>query len=417
MLKDVDVQKTFWVGHQHVTDMLCFLAHFIVARELLRATPLPGRTEAFDNHLRTHGNVQFARSFCLQQVLDAMRCTRLCNIDNRFDRGSHRMSTSAPLDPSCPRYCSAALLTLVARVLLKDHAITLDITGPLLTLAAIFGVLTGGMTVCSILEVRLRETASWPAPAWCNLLLTKTADTEMVWGTTAGRPRTTKQCNLALDEDIPINADAPVLEDDAAAVLPSRKLPDTIREVVSEIGAVILKLAQESGNTWATANHIGFRPLKTLGFDKARQLWPLMAAGSIACWSRGKWFAPVPLMPEVGLSTKVLMDRVMELWTDAGCGSSESFMQSYGLVPLMPTVGGAPRMLSVLQGRSALCGSDGLPTRHPPQLLLQTTRDLQKQVRKLDATIVLTWPITENVLCCAMKVLDRINGVTTHAEY
>ena len=83
----------------------------------------------------------------------------------------------------------------------------------------------------------------------------------------------------------------------------------------------------------------------------------------------------------------------------------------------MPVVGGAPRMLSVLQGRSALYGCDGLPTRHPSELLLQTTRDLQKQVRKLDAGVPLTWPITENILCCAMKVLDRINGDTIHAEY
>ena len=142
-----------------------------------------------------------------------------------------------------------------------------------------------------------------------------------------------------------------------------------------------------------------------------------MAAGSITRWSRGKWFTPVSLLPEQGLSTKVLMDRVMELWVDAGCGTNDAFLQTYGILPLMPAVGGAPRMLSVLQGRSALCGCDGLPTRHPPQLLLQTTRDLQKQVRKLDAGVTLTWPITENILCCAMKVIDRINGVTTHAEY
>ena len=57
-------------------------------------------------------------------------------------------------------YCSAALLTLVTRMLLKNHVITLELTGPLLTLAAIFGMLTGGVTICSILEARLRETAS-----------------------------------------------------------------------------------------------------------------------------------------------------------------------------------------------------------------------------------------------------------------
>ena len=253
-----------------------------------------------------------------------------------------------------------------------DRSHVTQVTGPLLTLAAIFGVLTGGVTVCNILEVRLRETASWPTPAWCSLLLTSTADADMVWGTTAGCPRLTKQCTLVLDDELSTNPDPSVPEDDAAATLCSRNLPDTIRSVVTEIGTLILKLAQESRNTWATASHAGFRPFNSLGFDKALQLWPQMAAGSITRWSRGKWFTPVPLLPEQGLSTKVLMDRVMELWMDAGYGTNDAFLQTYGILPLMPAVGGTPRMLSVLQGRSALYGCDGLPTRYPPELLLHS---------------------------------------------
>ena len=153
-----------------------------------------------------------------------------------------------------------------------DRSHVTQVTGPLLTLAAIFGVLTGGVTVCNILEVRLRETASWPTPAWCSLLLTSTADADMVWGTTAGRPRLTKQCTLVLDDELSTNPDPSVPEDDAAATLCSRNLPDTIRSVVTEIGTLILKLAQESRNTWATASHAGFRPFNSLGFDKALQL-------------------------------------------------------------------------------------------------------------------------------------------------
>ena len=206
-----------------------------------------------------------------------------------------------------------------------DRSHVTQVTGPLLTLAAIFGVLTGGVTVCSILEARLREIASWPTPAWCSLLLTSTAGADMVWGTTAGHLRHTKQCTLVLDDELSTNPDPPVPEDDAAATLCSRNLPDTIRSVVTEIGTLILKLAQESRNTWATASHAGFRPFNSLGFDKALQLWPQMAAGSITRWSRGKWFTPVPLLPEQGLSTKVLMDRVMELWMDVGYGTNDVF--------------------------------------------------------------------------------------------
>ena len=316
-------------------------------------------------------------------------------------------------------YCAVAFLTLAARIFLKDHNMYLEVNGPLLTIGAIFGLLTGGLTIYNHLEERLRETSSWGTPEWCDKLLLKTINSEMIWGSTKGRPRHNRESNLALDEpalEPETVLEEPLLEDESVATS-SQVLLTQVRDVIIEVGTVILQLAYQSGNSWGTVNHAGFRPFNSLGFDRALEMWPLMAGGSIGQWSRGKWFCPVPLIPQNGLTTKVLLDRVMELWVDAGLGSSHEFLRNYGNVPLIPTIGGTPRLLSVLQCRSALCGSDGLPTKHPPQLLLQTMRDLQKQLRKLDSDVLLTWPMTENLLCCTMKILDRINGITIHAPY
>ena len=85
------VQKSFWIGPRQIADMLCFLAHFVVIRELLRKTAFTRRAQALDDYLRQYGNLQFARSFYLEEVLSAMKCTRMCNINNYFDRGSYRM--------------------------------------------------------------------------------------------------------------------------------------------------------------------------------------------------------------------------------------------------------------------------------------------------------------------------------------
>ena len=85
-----------------------------------------------------------------------------------------------------------------------------------------------------------------------------------------------------------------------------------------------------------------------------------MAAGSNIRWYRVKEFVPVPLLPEEDLSTRVLMNRVMELWADAGWGSNNKFIRIYGIIALMTVIVGVPQMLSVLQGRSALCVCDNL---------------------------------------------------------
>ena len=60
-------------------------------------------------------------------------------------------------------------------------------------------------------------------------------------------------------------------------------------------------------------------------------------------------------------------------------------------------------MIAVLQQRKALLGSDGLPERRPPQVLLTITRSLQKLLPKITAQvgapdIQIAWPQVENIL-------------------
>ena len=82
-------------------------------------------------------------------------------------------------------------------------------------------------------------------------------------------------------------------------------------------------------------------------------------------------------------------------------------------VPRLPAEGGCPRFLPILAQRSTICGIDLCPARHPPQRLLQVTRNLEKVINEIcnrtgRQRVPLSWPITENVLCCCMKIIDTI---------
>ena len=85
-------------------------------------------------------------------------------------------------------------------------------------------------------------------------------------------------------------------------------------------------------------------------------------------------------------------------------------------------MGGCPRFLAILAECSAICGTDLCPARHPPQRLLQVTRNLQKAIDEIcnrtgRQRVPLSWPVTENVLCCCMKFVDAMNGSQAHAPY
>lgn len=115
-------------------------------------------------------------------------------------------------------------------------------------------------------------------------------------------------------------------------------------------------------------------------------------------------------------------------------------------MPIIPSVGGATRMTSILQGRSGL-GTDHIPTKHQPQLLHHYTRLALMSLTQLELPSwswpwQLTWlaalaksqrqerPTTAHWcscpfaslglsprMCCFSKCLDHINGATSHAAY
>ena len=132
----------------------------------------------------------------------------------------------------------------------------------------------------------------------------------------------------------------------------------------------MLQQAERCGDSWGSANHCGWPTFNALGYTRAINTWPEIVDTTVARWSRGAWMAPMPLFPSYALSTKVLCDRTTELWADSGLGTTQIFLRQYAFLPLLPTVGGMPRVLSILQRRSAILGSDLLPVRHPPHLLL-----------------------------------------------
>ena len=285
-------------------------------------------------------------------------------------------------------------------------------SGPLLAIAAAFGILTGGVTIYNILQTRLQATSHETTPAWCAQLLQATCpDAQLLWGKTQGNPRNKKGNALEVDHEQlrlppPDQAPGPATSagEEATEGAACGRLTRRLR-LLGSLGLEALCYSRLSAT-----ETVAVVPATVVGVPST--------PSAIFEQSRGVWMTPMPLFLSHGLRTKILCDRTMELWTDARLDTAQTFLRQYAILLLL----GTPRMPSILQRRSAILGSDLLPVRYPPQLLLHDNRELQKMVTKLSATmqrgsIVLDWCKIENVCCYVMKICDKLNGVPTHAGY
>ena len=120
---------------------------------------------------------------------------------------------------------------------------------------------------------------------------------------------------------------------------------------------------------------------------------------------------------------KVLRDRVREMVS--AYWQVEAFDRRFCYQPIVPAVGGCTRTLCLLERRSMLLGTEAMPARLPPQLLLYWCRRLKTELRgeshrlqiKEPARALLTHSIAENFFCCFSKCLDQMLGVPDYARY
>ena len=256
---------------------------------------------------------------------------RLTNIDNRYDRGSHRM-----------RFVAAGLLACVARV---NGGIA--VSGAAVTRACLFSILTGGLGMCCL--VQLKYTFPFPqAPnaevrlggvwvvyshsqgtiireqlaasqqrskeCWCERLLSE-HDVPMVWGQTRGRPRV--QCVRAEVED---GADVEVANVDVVMEEHDKEVKSCLGKAMSpkvgdalkDMGLQLLKCAREQKVSWGEVSHAGFRPMNLCGFTKAEQIWKECCDRGWQ-WSKTSTYSGSTSFPVGGLCYKVLLDRTSNL--------------------------------------------------------------------------------------------------------
>lgn len=141
--KALGPSRFFFVATESaVNDFFLMIVHFIFLREALRSEGAVNRVL----HL-IGGHTSYAREFLATNLAEHMRANKLCNVDNFFDRGSFFM-----------RWCASALLALAFLPLDDDEQQTVDLCGPALTEAAVFGVLTGGFRACVRLRAQLQAT-------------------------------------------------------------------------------------------------------------------------------------------------------------------------------------------------------------------------------------------------------------------
>ena len=246
---------------------------------------LPEEFEQVSEKLLSTGTT-YGRKFTVTELVAAVGALRLCNIDMSQDRGSYRM-----------RYIAAAFVALLQR-----PQTGLKMTGPLLTHACSFAILTGGLGMCRLLRDALRQDP--PQAAWCLDLL-RAHDDPMVWNSSRGRPRVQQ----TLDEDLSVDAE---IHDGGGQAVPAEHPEEDAErngslfapmtpEQKSALWAQGLELLRraETDVTWAVASHNGFRQMKALGHARAAQVWCDYVDKSSLTWRRNflhrsSFFMPRP---------------------------------------------------------------------------------------------------------------------------
>ena len=414
----VDLRKAFFVSSQSGVDSAVqAIAHYILLREALRVSP--EAAESLKVKLRGH-HIKYCKQFTGDHLVEAVSCLRLCNICPSEDRGSHRM-----------RWLAAAFICLLQQTLHVKGA-ELHLTGVLITKACAFAIITGGLAFCQLVRSKLTPAVMAQLPPWCLELLHR-HDSEKIWSTGAGRPRVALHPGVEREEHLgddevgagvyhaPDN-DPPEPGDAGEGALSLfAAMPASQRDEMHALGAELL---QEAGAAmpWGSASHSGFRPMRSAGFPRAMQIWEHYMRMTSLSWRNQTLHRSTFLMPRMGLVHKVLRDRVEEMLKPYM--DSAAFRRRFVFVPIVPSVGGCARTLSLLQQRSMILGTDHCPVTHPPQLLLQWSRRIRSELRKearqldlLEPNIDLNHSVTEHFLCCFSKCVDFMLGLHHHSRY
>ena len=107
---------------------------------------------------------------------------------------------------------------------------------------------------------------SWGTPNRYNKLFLITIKTDMIWDTTKDRLKPNIESTFALDE--PVLEPETVLEEppfeDEIVATSNQILLRQVRNIIVEIGTIILKFVCVSDNSWGIVNYAGFRPFNSL---------------------------------------------------------------------------------------------------------------------------------------------------------
>ena len=232
--------RSFFVGSEQAIDDLCLcLAHYVFAREAIRrGADVSVLQDAFRS--RT-----YARAWSFPQMLAAVQSLRLCNVRSAHDRGSARM-----------RCCAAGFLALLAN---EGHLPHMSM--PAIVVAAMFGMVTGGLGMCRVVHSELASADLTSLPAWVASLW-RARNIPFAFGVTAGRPRHEERLfeadALAAEVDAPAEAaqDDLLLEEDVPlpAQVDRRRCAEALRR-----------------QTRAACESLGLRLLQALGRGRTVQ--------------------------------------------------------------------------------------------------------------------------------------------------
>lgn len=143
-LPQIDIKRAFFLtAEKDLQDLYEALAAYTLAREVIRTEPIGQRQPVLKTLQERLPDKCWFRVITPKLLLEHLQQLRTTCVDNKWDRGSHRM-----------RYITAGLLFLAA--MRTRNGASLPLTGAAVTKAAAFAVVTGGPKMCTLIYNRIR---------------------------------------------------------------------------------------------------------------------------------------------------------------------------------------------------------------------------------------------------------------------
>lgn len=131
--------------------------------------------------------------------------------------------------------------------------------------------------------------------------------------------------------------------------------------ILLQVGKQIFKILDQRNEAWSRMSYLGWRPLKALGHKRAKEFWTHIGDNCIFKGKINPIYIFVSGFPANNLISKILFDHIREIAVLIGFIADKEFLHRYCLVPRIPMVGNATRVLALFNFRFMILATNIYP--------------------------------------------------------